>query len=644
MKGIIRYINQHLYIKMGMEILLILVCVFSVSLGILFYYSRQQAQEAAVKKATKTLDDTMFNISNIMDRTESVTAEIERLAQNNLQPDSLLAYTRLMLEQNHDILGITIAMMPDYFPEYGRCFSAYSLRRGDSITTVTETNDYFEQIWYKNAWEKKQPVWLEPYIDNAPGFLSSNEYNYSYTKPLYNKDNQPIGVICTDLLLKWLSQVCTEVKPYPNSSAIMLGHDGHYIVHPDTDKLVKQTIFSDPDPRARQEVIPLGQAMLAGQSGMWKMIVDGNPAHVFYRPLERTGWSIAIVCPDSDVFNSYKKMLYSIWTIIGIALLILLLFCYLIIRRAIIPINQLARTSRHIAKGNFDESLSQSIVLQNSSRTDIIGQLQNSFDVMQQALQSHVSQLRQMTEETELKNQELQHAYQLAREANQRKTSFVQDMAHQIRTPLNIINGFTQVISTNFQEITEEEIADITSRMKSSAKAISHITHMLIAASTEGKHMSEHTTFGCNAVCKEAIELIKFRTLTTANIIFTSNVPDQQTIHTDHEALRTILAELLDNALKFAPQSTIEIRCSQSSEQNVSFSVSDDGPGISQADKEIIFTEFTKLDSFTEGIGLGLPLSQRTARMLGGDLVLDNNFNPGTRFVITLPFIKDPAL
>jgi signal transduction histidine kinase len=65
--------------------------------------------------------------------------------------------------------------------------------------------------------------------------------------------------------------------------------------------------------------------------------------------------------------------------------------------------------------------------------------------------------------------------------------------------------------------------------------------------------------------------------------------------------------------------------------------VSDTGPGISPTDKERIFTEFTKLDTFTEGIGLGLPLSQRTARLLGGDLILDDSFSPGTRFIITLP-------
>ena len=76
MRGIIRYIKQHLYLRMGLEIMLILVLVFTVSLGLLFHYSKEQAQEAAVRKATKTLDETMANISNIMDRTEKATADM----------------------------------------------------------------------------------------------------------------------------------------------------------------------------------------------------------------------------------------------------------------------------------------------------------------------------------------------------------------------------------------------------------------------------------------------------------------------------------------------------------------------------------------------------------------------------------------
>ena len=639
MKRVIRYIRQHLYLRLGLEILLILASVFAVSLSILFYYSKKQAQEAAVKKATETLDETVGNITSIMDHIEKITADMEILVQNHLQPDSLLAYSRLMLEKNPDVLGFTIALEPDYFPEYGRCFSAYSLRQGDSIATVVEKYDYFNQIWYKKAWNEKRHFWLEPYIDDTPGILTSNEYNYSYSKPLYNKNNEPIGILCTDLLLKWLSEMVSDVKPYPNSSAIMLSHDGHYIVHPDTAKLVRETIFSDPDPKARQEVIPLGQSMLAGQSGMWELVVDGKPAHIFYRPLKRTGWSIAIVCPDSDVFSTYNEMLYSIWTIIVIALLILLQLCYLIIRRAIIPINQLAKSSRQIVEGNFGENQQEEIMIEHSSRLDIIGQLQNSFGKMQEALQSHVHQLRQITLETEQKNQELQQANQLVREANQRKTVFMQNMAHQVRTPLNIINGFTQVIAVNFKDIPEEELNDITRRMKDNAATIKRIATMMAAAaaSDAGQMPDFHmTTFSCNAICREAVAATRLNDPSKVQLLFQTLLPDTQMIHTDYKSVQLILEELLNNANRFTEKGAIKLAVSKQGD-TILFDVTDTGPVIPPELQKDIFKRFTKLDDFSEGIGLGLPLSQCTARLLGGDVTLDATYEEGARFILTLP-------
>jgi len=471
MKHLITYIQQHLSLRLGLTILLIVGCVFGVSLSILFYQSRYQVSQVAVSHAEEALDETVAHISTIMERTEAATAKMERMAQKHLQPDSLLAYSRRVLEEHPDILGFTYAMKPDYFPQYGRYFSAYSLRRGDSIKTIAECLDYTMQAWYKNPWEQQRASWMEPYIDDFPGFLTSTEYNYSYVKPMYDADGHPVGTICADLQLKWLSQAVTTVRAYPNSSAIMLGHDGRYIVHPDTAKLVTQSIFSDPDPQAREEVIPLGRAMLAGQRGMWQMMVDGHPAHVFFRPLERTGWSIAIVCPDSDVFSGYDRLLYIVWGIIALSLLLLLVFCYQIIHRAIVPLNQLAASVQRIADGHFEETLPM------SNRLDTVGQLQNSFVLMQQSLHSHVSELQRITAELESQNQELQRASQLVREADQRKNAFMQDMAHEIRTPLNIINGFTQVLSISLNELPEEEITDITERMRSNAKTISQMIH-----------------------------------------------------------------------------------------------------------------------------------------------------------------------
>lgn len=629
---IIPYIQQRLSLRLGLFILLVVGGVFSVSLTILFNKSKQQVRQEAVSRATQSLDETMLHISAIMDQTEEATAEMESIIQQHLQPDSLLAYSRRMLEQHPDILGFTIALMPDYFPQYGRHFSAYSLRQGDSIITVIEKHEYFEQEWYKQPWQQKRAIWMEPYIDNTPGILTTSEYNYSYVKPLCDIDGEPVGVLCTDLLLKWLSQAITTVEAYPNSSAIMLGHDGRYIVHPDTAKLVRETIFSDPDPQARKDVIGLGHAMLEGQSGIWQMIVDGNPAHVFYRPLERTGWSIAIVCPDSDVFSGYNRLLYTVWTIIVLSLLLLLIICYQIIRHAIAPLNQLAVSVQHIADGYFDETLPYSHCL------DTVGQLQNSFVVMQQSLADHVCKIQQINAEMEQQNQALEQAYRLAREAEERKTAFIQDMAHQIRTPLNIINGFTQVLSDIYHEIPDHELADITSRMRSSAKAISHITRMLIASSNGNSlQTTEQTTVGCNVLCREAAAAVSLRNPDTVRIVVESDVPDSFMIHTDKKALLSILDELLDNANKFTQEGCITIGCQRPDTDTVVFTVSDTGSGIPQTGRGHIFNQFTKLDAFSEGISLGLSLSQQTARMLGGDIALDETYTNGSRFVITLP-------
>ena len=197
--------------------------------------------------------------------------------------------------------------------------------------------------------------------------------------------------------------------------------------------------------------------MLAGHSGVIQTIVDDNPVFILYRPLERTGWSIAIVCPES----------------VGIGLLLLMLFCYLIVRRAIQPLSQLDLAARRIAGGQFDVPLSE------SPRRDSIGRLNNSFVSMQQSLAESVANIQHVNAELEQQNEELTRAYQLKLEANRQKTIFIQDMYHQIRTPLNIISGFTQVLSENLRMLPADEVADITTRIKESAADISRLTKEL---------------------------------------------------------------------------------------------------------------------------------------------------------------------
>ena len=105
----------------------------------------------------------------------------------------------------------------------------------------------------------------------------------------------------------------------------------------------------------------------------------------------------------------------------------------------------------------------------------------------------------------------------------------------------------------------------------------------------------------------------------------------------NRKALRSILDELLDNACKFTSEGAITVCCQPGENDTVVFSVSNTGACIPEEARDRIFIEFTKLDAFTEGFGLGLSLSRHTARRLGGDLIYDETYLEGTQFILTLP-------
>ena len=631
MRKIILYIQQRLSIRLGLLTVLIISVVFSLLFDFLFYRCKYYVRQAAIEKAVQLLDNTAERINGIMDETEVVTNYMAMYTPRHLHPDSLLAITHRTVADHSFLTGFAISMEPYYFPEMGRYFSAYSLRENDTISTVREGPfEYFEKIWYKSSHIRGVPCWVDAYDDYNEGTQSSKDILTSYCCPMRDENGKFIGSITASLTLKWLSEAVTQIKPFPNSSAIMIGRTGTYLVHPDTAKLYRETIFSDADPRVRRDITSLGKAMIAGHSGMMLTIVDGHDAYIFYRPLERTGWSIAIVCPASDVFRRYNQLLYAVWIMIGFGLLMLLLICYQTVRKAMQPLKQLSHQAQHIANGNFEEPLSE------SQRSDSVGRLTNSFILMQHSLASSVSDIRQVNAELEQRYEELARAYQLKMEANEQKTAFIRNMFHQIRTPLNIISGFTQVLSSSIGELSEEEIADITSRMMSSAKSINHISKILTASAGHNNLTGETTTFSCNALCREAAASVKLNVPDKVEIKVESNVPDTFTIHTNREALLSILDELLDNANKFTLEGCITINCSLKN-ADIIISVSNTGAKIPVEARDHIFIPFTKLDSFTEGIGLGLTLSRHIAHQLGGDITYDDTYDNGTRFIVKIP-------
>jgi signal transduction histidine kinase len=211
-------------------------------------------------------------------------------------------------------------------------------------------------------------------------------------------------------------------------------------------------------------------------------------------------------------------------------------------------------------------------------------------------------------------------------------------MMHQIRTPLNIIGGFSQVLDENFHEMPPDEAERILQMMQDNTRKIVRINRMLVGYSSQKGYLDlTKERFSCNDLCREAMAGLRLNSPYTVRLRFETSLPDDFTICTDKQRVRLILEELLDNANKFTHHGTITVSCSQPDDKTVAITVSDTGIGIEKANREMIFAQFAKVDLFTEGVGLGLPLSKRAAQRIGGDLVLDAESQEGATFILTIP-------
>ena len=395
MKSPLYYFKNSLSTKLSLWIVLFTAVVLVSALGYMFSVSRQAIRQEAVNHATEILENTTLRVNSILERVEVATNNTDWLINRHLDgPDSMFVYSRRLLENNPDLNGCSIAFEPDFFKQKGRYFSAFSLRNDGEILTTQEGNEHYEYFymdWYQLCKLLDRPVWTEPFIDYNPEDIYSKDMIASYCKPIKDKSGKYVGTISVDLSLTWLSNTISAVKPYPHSYSIMIGQGGTFFVHPDSTKLFFHTIFTETLEPEDTALTALGHAMQRGEEGMRQLVIDGQESYVFYKPLGNTGWSVAIVCPESDIFGAFNRLRRAVTIAVLAGLLLLLLVSIQIITRELKPLRRLADQAGIIAKGNFDEALPE------SGRVDEIGQLSQSFSDMQRSLAGYIEELKQTT-------------------------------------------------------------------------------------------------------------------------------------------------------------------------------------------------------------------------------------------------------
>ena len=234
---------------------------------------------------------------------------------------------------------------------------------------------------------------------------------------------------------------------------------------------------------------------------------------------------------------------------------------------------------------------------------------------------------------------ELKKAYAQALESDKMKTAFIQNISHEVRTPLNIISGFSQVIADPDLNAGFEERREIAMMTQKNARLITTLIDemLLISLNDNSEATKKDNTVEVNKLMRYLLQEMKPNISTKTELRYESTLPDDFNFLTNEFQLRIIVNALVDNAIKNTPEGSIILKADKPSDDLLTLVVEDTGCGIRAKEAEHIFERFVKLDTFKEGIGLGLPLCRMLIEKLGGSIRLDTSYTKGARFVVTLP-------
>jgi signal transduction histidine kinase/ActR/RegA family two-component response regulator len=256
-------------------------------------------------------------------------------------------------------------------------------------------------------------------------------------------------------------------------------------------------------------------------------------------------------------------------------------------------------------------------------------------------LRRHASELEQRVAE---RTQDLNAAKEDAERANRAKNDFLAGISHELRTPMNAILGFAQLLELDGLEGEQED--NVRQILRAGRHLLELITELLDIARIEAGELAlSLEAVGLEHLLVEAVDLT--RPLAEQHDV-TMSVLDEAGgyLFADRQRVLQVLLNLLANAAKYNRRGgTIDVVCTESAKGRVAIAVRDTGDGIDPADLERLFAPFERLgheQGTIEGVGLGLTLVQRLVHAMGGTISVESAPGTGSTFTVELPRADDP--
>jgi signal transduction histidine kinase len=426
------------------------------------------------------------------------------------------------------------------------------------------------------------------------------------------------GVIAVRLQMDVLWNVVSQIHSGRTGQAYIVNSRGEIVAHPDAKVVLNHTTIAN-----RPEFETILQSPGNRYHGLYTNF-NGVDVVASSASIPNSDWIVITEVSRSEAFATTWNALAFLGGGVLFAGVLLILLTSRLMQIAIFkPIENLRSGVERIGRGDLDYRIE--VVHQ-----DEIGEVAESFNEMAARLSDREAALEEARDE--------------ALRASQFKGRLLANVGHDLRTPINSILGYADILNEGVYGSLTDQQRKANSRILSSARRLLNLINSILdqAQIDVGKlvlHRAEYKLSDLLTAIRDTWEIPAQSKGLELAIVTDSNLP--QTLFGDQQRVQQIVMNLVENSLKFTLTGKVAVRVYCADGDHWAIEVSDTGPGISPEAQEYIFEPFRQVDGSTtrgqQGVGLGLSIVKQLALLMDGEVQLASEPGKGSTFTILLP-------